>query len=405
MFVVTAVAVGEELDDRLPHHEYYEYFGPDYSLHVAPSNMANQNSKKDIDNLRMKLLENLSKLQHVPSVPFSERPPDTELPENEDEDLELRDKGRTWDGELSDSDSEDHDLRRRNQGVFASETAFPRPPPLGSTRGKSEEEIGEAMSSDDEIDMEDEARKGPEDTKDAAEEHVEMDVDPAVEAGPEDETPSNIEMGGAPQAEQADTSAGAAPAVAVAPPTTTTNVDRESSVSTAAPFLLHPSPSSTTAAVKPAASSSGRVTERSTVAPAATNFNQSNSFGGAPSFTQRSYVPPQPSAGSNMPWRQSQPGNHAKTSNQSNNSHSLPQAGVPLGIRAGPPSQAGGGASVPGSGSGILSRSSGNPVLPPGRPGAPGPGSYSARPAGPTNRFASTINPGANLGEPAQTDS
>ncbi|XP_024393389.1 histone deacetylase 19 isoform X2 [Physcomitrium patens] len=401
----TAVAVGEELDDRLPHHEYYEYFGPDYSLHVAPSNMANQNSKKDIDNLRMKLLENLSKLQHVPSVPFSERPPDTELPENEDEDLELRDKGRTWDGELSDSDSEDHDLRRRNQGVFASETAFPRPPPLGSTRGKSEEEIGEAMSSDDEIDMEDEARKGPEDTKDAAEEHVEMDVDPAVEAGPEDETPSNIEMGGAPQAEQADTSAGAAPAVAVAPPTTTTNVDRESSVSTAAPFLLHPSPSSTTAAVKPAASSSGRVTERSTVAPAATNFNQSNSFGGAPSFTQRSYVPPQPSAGSNMPWRQSQPGNHAKTSNQSNNSHSLPQAGVPLGIRAGPPSQAGGGASVPGSGSGILSRSSGNPVLPPGRPGAPGPGSYSARPAGPTNRFASTINPGANLGEPAQTDS
>lgn len=44
----------------------------------------------------------------------------------EDEDLELRDKGRTWDGELSDSDSEDHDLRRRNQGVIASEAAFPR---------------------------------------------------------------------------------------------------------------------------------------------------------------------------------------------------------------------------------------------------------------------------------------
>lgn len=27
-------------------------------------------------------MENLSKLQHVPSVPFSERPPDTELHEN-----------------------------------------------------------------------------------------------------------------------------------------------------------------------------------------------------------------------------------------------------------------------------------------------------------------------------------
>lgn len=44
----------------------------------------------------------------------------------EDEDLELRDKGRTWDGELSDSDSEGHDQRRRNQGVIASEAAFSR---------------------------------------------------------------------------------------------------------------------------------------------------------------------------------------------------------------------------------------------------------------------------------------
>ena len=44
----------------------------------------------------------------------------------EDEDLELRDKGRAWEGELSDSDSEDHDLRRRNQGVIASEAAFAR---------------------------------------------------------------------------------------------------------------------------------------------------------------------------------------------------------------------------------------------------------------------------------------
>lgn len=49
----TAVAVGEELDDKLPHHEYYEYFGPDYTLHIAPSNMANQNSRKEIDNLRL----------------------------------------------------------------------------------------------------------------------------------------------------------------------------------------------------------------------------------------------------------------------------------------------------------------------------------------------------------------
>jgi len=44
----------------------------------------------------------------------------------EDEALELRDKSRTWDGELSDSDSEDHDLRRRDHGVIASEAVFAR---------------------------------------------------------------------------------------------------------------------------------------------------------------------------------------------------------------------------------------------------------------------------------------
>lgn len=48
----TAVAVGDEIDDKLPYHEYYEYFGPDYSLHVPPSNMENQNTKRDLDELR-----------------------------------------------------------------------------------------------------------------------------------------------------------------------------------------------------------------------------------------------------------------------------------------------------------------------------------------------------------------
>ena len=65
----------------MPQHEYYEYFGPDYTLHVAPSNMENKNSHQLLEEIRTKLLDNLSKLRHAPSVPFQERPPDTELPE------------------------------------------------------------------------------------------------------------------------------------------------------------------------------------------------------------------------------------------------------------------------------------------------------------------------------------
>nr|GMD67950.1 UPF0481 protein At3g47200-like [Ipomoea batatas] len=42
-FADTAVAVGVEPDNKLPYNEYYEYFGPDYTLHVEPHPMENQN--------------------------------------------------------------------------------------------------------------------------------------------------------------------------------------------------------------------------------------------------------------------------------------------------------------------------------------------------------------------------
>lgn len=65
----------------MPQHEYYEYFGPDYILHVAPSNMENKNSRQLLEEIKSQLLDDLSKLRHAPSVQFQERPPDTELPE------------------------------------------------------------------------------------------------------------------------------------------------------------------------------------------------------------------------------------------------------------------------------------------------------------------------------------
>lgn len=48
----TAVAVGVEPDNKLPYNEYYEYFGPDYTLHVDPCNMENLNTPKDMEKIR-----------------------------------------------------------------------------------------------------------------------------------------------------------------------------------------------------------------------------------------------------------------------------------------------------------------------------------------------------------------
>ncbi|KAK9268956.1 hypothetical protein L1049_000722 [Liquidambar formosana] len=87
----TAVAVGVEVDDKMPHHEYYEYFGPEYTLYVAPSNMENKNSRQVLDEIRIKLLVYLSKLEHAPSVQFQEIFADSETDEDQD------DAGERWD--------------------------------------------------------------------------------------------------------------------------------------------------------------------------------------------------------------------------------------------------------------------------------------------------------------------
>nr|ABR17383.1 unknown [Picea sitchensis] len=57
--------------------------------------------------MRNVLLEQLSRIQHIPSVPFQERPPDTEFHDEEEEDMEKRSKCRIWDGEYFGSESEE----------------------------------------------------------------------------------------------------------------------------------------------------------------------------------------------------------------------------------------------------------------------------------------------------------
>lgn len=81
----TAVALGVEVDEKVPDHEYHGYFGPDYTLHVPTSNMENKNSRRILECIKNKVLDNISRLQHVPSVQFQERPPDVELPEGDEE--------------------------------------------------------------------------------------------------------------------------------------------------------------------------------------------------------------------------------------------------------------------------------------------------------------------------------
>ena len=45
----TSVLLDTEVPDELPFNEYFEYYGPDYRLHIQPSNMENFNSHKYLE--------------------------------------------------------------------------------------------------------------------------------------------------------------------------------------------------------------------------------------------------------------------------------------------------------------------------------------------------------------------
>ncbi|XP_048138766.1 histone deacetylase 6 [Rhodamnia argentea] len=115
----TAVAVGVEPENDLPYNEYYEYFGPDYTLHVEPCNTENLNAPKDLERIRNMLLEQLSRIPHAPSVPFQMTPPITQEPEEAEEDMNERPKQRIWNGEDYESDAEQDKSRHRSSTADA----------------------------------------------------------------------------------------------------------------------------------------------------------------------------------------------------------------------------------------------------------------------------------------------
>ncbi|KAG5046217.1 hypothetical protein JHK86_015623 [Glycine max] len=115
----TAVAVGVEPSPKLPYNEYYEYFGPDYNLHIELSTMENLNTPRDLEKIRNTLLEQLSRLPHAPNAPFQTTPSVIEVPEEEEEGMDVRPKPCIWSGEDFDSDHDDDMGSSKNSDLTA----------------------------------------------------------------------------------------------------------------------------------------------------------------------------------------------------------------------------------------------------------------------------------------------
>lgn len=124
------MALDCDITNDLPYNDYFEYFGPDFKLHISPSNMANQNSPEYLNQIKAKVLENLRMTPHAPGVQMRPIPEDgikAEEERNEDKDnpneritQHMQDKTIQREDEFSDSEDEDD---RRDEATHKEDNA------------------------------------------------------------------------------------------------------------------------------------------------------------------------------------------------------------------------------------------------------------------------------------------
>ena len=90
--LVALEALDTEIPNELPYNDYFEYYGPDFKLHISPSNMTNQNTNEYLEKIKQRLFENLRMLPHAPGVQMQAIPEDAIPEESGDEDEEDPDK-------------------------------------------------------------------------------------------------------------------------------------------------------------------------------------------------------------------------------------------------------------------------------------------------------------------------
>lgn len=72
----TSVLLNTEIDNQIPYNEYFEYYGPEFNLHINPLPMENLNTKAYLEDKKIQIFEHLKALNGAPSVQINEVPPD-----------------------------------------------------------------------------------------------------------------------------------------------------------------------------------------------------------------------------------------------------------------------------------------------------------------------------------------
>jgi histone deacetylase 1/2 len=112
----TSVLLDTELPNEIPYNDYYEYYAPDFKLHLTPEQRENMNTEASLESVRIDLLNQLIGMKGAPSVQMLEVPPDFEvIKENAEAEKERASTKEDREGEgMNDGGSGDDKCNRNN---------------------------------------------------------------------------------------------------------------------------------------------------------------------------------------------------------------------------------------------------------------------------------------------------
>jgi len=61
----TSVLLSTSISNNIPYNDFFQYYGPDFKLHLTPAPVENLNSKEYMEKVKVKVLQNLSHLEHA----------------------------------------------------------------------------------------------------------------------------------------------------------------------------------------------------------------------------------------------------------------------------------------------------------------------------------------------------
>jgi len=75
----TSVLLNTEIPNEIPYNDYFEYYSPDFELHLSPEPRENLNNEGSLEKTKVELLKQLQNLQGAPGVQMQEVPPEFDL--------------------------------------------------------------------------------------------------------------------------------------------------------------------------------------------------------------------------------------------------------------------------------------------------------------------------------------